>query len=248
MTTVLEARHTSPFLSRAPLSSRIRLLGTENAFKIGPHIRRVEDEGPQGHQVQPGRARLSSRGPHPRRGEAPAGPRPHALLRPAGPPGAARGDRARDGREARPLDLARKGRRLPGRQDADRLLPGGLLRPRRRGDLPEPGVPDLRVVHAVRRGAPRAVPPRRGEGLRRFRERPREARHRADEAHLSSTPPRTRRAASSPAGSSRRSPTSSSGGARPGSASTRTRSTRTSSSTGRSTTRSPRFRGWRRGR
>ena len=37
-------------------------------------------------------------GAHPRRGEAPARPRPDALLRPAGHPAAARGDRARHGR------------------------------------------------------------------------------------------------------------------------------------------------------
>lgn len=45
MTTALEERRTVSFPSRHPLSSRIRHLGTENAFKIGPYIRRVEDEG-----------------------------------------------------------------------------------------------------------------------------------------------------------------------------------------------------------
>ena len=40
---------------------------------------------------------------------------------------------------------------FPGAQAADRLLPGGLLRSRRRGHLPEPGLPDLRVVHALSR-------------------------------------------------------------------------------------------------
>ena len=45
MTTALEERSTASFPSRVPLSSRIRFLGTENAFKIGPYIRRVEEEG-----------------------------------------------------------------------------------------------------------------------------------------------------------------------------------------------------------
>ena len=45
MTTVLDERRPASLSSRELLSSRTRLLGTENAFRIGPYIRRVEDEG-----------------------------------------------------------------------------------------------------------------------------------------------------------------------------------------------------------
>jgi aspartate/methionine/tyrosine aminotransferase len=45
MTTVFEERPAVSFPPRELLASRIGVLGTENAFKIGPHIRRVEEEG-----------------------------------------------------------------------------------------------------------------------------------------------------------------------------------------------------------
>ena len=45
-------------------AERVGLLGTENAFKIGPYIRAVEDAGPPGHQVQPRRARLPAARAH----------------------------------------------------------------------------------------------------------------------------------------------------------------------------------------
>ena len=40
----------------ALFSKKVGLLGTENAFKIGPKIRALEEQGKEGNQVQPRRA------------------------------------------------------------------------------------------------------------------------------------------------------------------------------------------------
>ena len=208
---------TPPFLPRwrrparrprmALFAERQKNIDTENAFKIGPYIREVEDAGHTGHQVQPRRARLPAARAHPRGGEAPARPRPDPLLRPAGHPAAARGHRHGHGRAPRPRHRPRPGGGLPRRQAAHRLLPAGLLQPRRRGGLPQPRLPHLRVVHrATSARTPVPLPPRRGERLQLHRRRPRAAASRRGPGSSSSTSPPTRPAGWPRRSSSRTSP------------------------------------------
>ena len=92
---------------------------------------------------------------------------------------------------------ARPRRGVSRRQAPDRLLPGGVLQSRRRGDLPEPGLPDLRVVHALpRRVKPVPLHLDEEKGFAFGGRRARAADHAAHEARSSSTSPRTRPAAS----------------------------------------------------
>jgi DNA-binding transcriptional MocR family regulator len=121
MTPALEEPPAATRPSRGLLSTRIQQLGTENAFKIGPHIKRVEDEG---HRVI--RCNL---------GEPDFPLAPHIreevkrqldldLTHYCDPQGLLPLREA----IAHARHLARSRRRLPRRQAADRFLPGGLLR------------------------------------------------------------------------------------------------------------------------
>ena len=90
---------------------------------------------------------------HPRRGEAADRQRHDALLRPAGPPAAARGDRARHGR-ARAASRSRPDRVVvfAGRQAADRLLRSRpTATPATRSIYPSPGFPIYESFTALRR-------------------------------------------------------------------------------------------------
>jgi len=108
--------------------------------------------GEAGHQVQPGRARLPGAATHQGRGEAADRSRQHPLLRPAGHPPLRQAVGDALPRDARHPGDPGAGGGLPRREAAHRVRPADLLRPGGRGGLPEPRLPDLRVVHPLRRG------------------------------------------------------------------------------------------------
>jgi len=219
-----------------------KFLGTENAFKIGPYLRLVEEAGHRvikcnlGEPDFPLPAHI--RDEVKRQLDAdltitatPRGSSPCARRSP------------RDGREAGLRSRRTASWSSPG-QDADRLLPGGVLRPGDEVIYPSPGFP---IYESFTRYVGAHPVPYHLDEETGFDVSARSlflAHHHQDEARLSEFP-------SNPTGgvldgsSSRRSQASSSRDARPRSASTRTRSTRTSSSTGQPTPRSPRCPGWR---
>ena len=127
-------------------------IGTETRVRGGRARPRARGDRPQRHPPRDRRAGLRHAGQHPRGGEAGAR-RGLDALRPAPRPArAARGDRrGRHERARASTATARPGRRRPGRQ-ADHVLrdprpgPGG-----RRGHLPGPRLPDLRVDDPLRR-------------------------------------------------------------------------------------------------
>ena len=131
-------------------------------------------------------------------------------------------------------------RRGPRRQAGHVLRHPGPGRRGRRGHLPGPGLPDLRVDGQLRRRQGRALPDPPGERLpaRPGRAAPRSSR--LGPGWSSSTRRRTRPAASRPATTSRGSPPS------PASTTSRSWPTRSTaaSSTRASTSRSPRCRAW----
>ena len=162
------------------LAGHYERLGTERAFEVLARARALEAQGRNiihleigepdfdtpPHVVEAGRAR-APRGPHP-------------LLPGAGPARAARG-----GGGAPHADARRRRRPGPRAGRARREVVPLLRRPRRgrrrrRGDLPEPGLPDLRVGDQLvgRHGG--AAPDHRGDRVRVHRRRPRGAAHAAD--------------------------------------------------------------------
>ena len=107
-------------------AERVGLIDTENAFKIGPYIRQLEEQGKPVIRCNLGEPDFPHPAAHQGRGEAAARPRQHALLRPPGHPPAAEGDRAQIKRDARDPGHARTRwwfSRAPSRRSASARRP-----------------------------------------------------------------------------------------------------------------------------
>ena len=113
------------------------------------------------------RAGLRHARPHRRGGHARAARRPHPLLPGARPAGAARGVRRPPVRPPRPRHRPGPRRGRARRKAVPLLRRARHLRPRRRGDLPQPRLPDLRVGDPLRgRDAGAAAAASRSAGSR----------------------------------------------------------------------------------
>ena len=123
------------------------------------------------------RARLHDAAPHHRRGSQGLGRRRDALLSRAGAARAARGLRRPSLAPPRARDRSRQRRRRAGRQAVPVLRRARDLQSGRRGHLPEPRVPDLRVRDQVGRRDAGAAADHRGPRLRVQRGRPGRAPH-----------------------------------------------------------------------
>ncbi len=188
-------------------SDRTGLIDTENAFKVGPYIRQVEEAGHRVIKCNLGEPDFPLPASHRDGDQAPDRRRPDALLRPAGHPAPARSDRPQLNDDARARRHSRSRGRLPGRQAPHRAVPADLLQPRRRGDLPEPGLSDLRVVHRLRgRDVRSRCISRRQEGSPCHRDGPRAADHDRDPADHHQLPVQSHRRRRDPRPSSSRSP------------------------------------------
>ena len=165
------------------LASRMERIGTETAFEAAARARALEATGRHVIHLEMGEPdfdtprNVSERAAHgaPRRGR-------DALHRGHRHPAPARGDRGR--REALEGDrrLTRPGGRHA-RREADHVLRAARAhRGRRRGHLPEPGLPDLRVDGPLRRRHRRCRAAARGRRLPDGRRRGREPDHAAHEA------------------------------------------------------------------
>ena len=131
---------------------------------------RAEDQGRRGagedgDQMQPRRAGFPGSCIYKGRDQETDRPRQHPLLRSAGHPSSAQGGCAAPERNQGNRGGAGEGRRLSRRQAPDRPVPAGLLRRGGRGDLSQPRLPDLRVVHEIRRRQARPHPPSGGHWI-----------------------------------------------------------------------------------
>ena len=165
------------------LSERLARLGTETAFEVLVRARALEAQGRSVVHLEIGEPDFDTPLAHHRRRRRGAEGGRHPLRARGGPARAAAGDRGGlDGAARRARD-ARDGGRHAGRQADHVLRDPRARRPRRRGALPEPGLPDLRVDDPLHRRRAGARAPARGEGLRP-RRRPAGLEDRAeDQAH-----------------------------------------------------------------
>ncbi len=211
------------------LSERLARLGTETAFEVLVRARALEAKGRSVVHLEIGEPDFDTPAHVTDAGNRGAQGRGHPLRAGGGAARAAAGDRRGLDRAARRQGHPRDGRGHAGRQ-ADHVLPDPRARgPGRRGALPEPGLPDLRVDDPLHRRGARAGAPARGEGPR-ARRRPADQQDHAEDAPRSSSTTRTTRpAGSSPRRGCARSPTPR---CSTGSPCCPTRSTRRSSTTG----------------
>ena len=141
-------------------------LGTETAFEVLARARALERQGKDDRPPRDRRAGLRHAGAHPRGGQAGAR-RGRDALRPVGRAArAARGDRRAHREDARHPGRARRGRGDAGGQAHHVLRDHGAREPGRRGDLPEPRLPHLRVGDQLRGREAGADPAPRGDRLR----------------------------------------------------------------------------------
>ena len=164
------------------LADSLNRLGTETAFEVLARAKALEASGRRIIHLQIGEPDFTT----PRHiidagRKAWADGETHYCPAP-GPARAARGLRRAPLAPPRPRDRPGQRRRRAGRQAVPVLRRARDLQPGRRGHLPEPGLPDLRVRDQVGRRDAGAAADHRGARLRVQRRRPGRAPHAEDQA------------------------------------------------------------------